>query len=195
MESLNIKSLDCYAHTGSVLSLVNGYFMHDNQSQTHWIYAAAIMDSDGCFMINRYKRGARYDYLATIKITMVNNGSINYIMNSSGLGYVNINGIRTSRPYSLPLYEYRITNRNDLIIFLTAIMPYLQNKKERAEHLLNYCNKIGYKPHGQRHIKMTDEELQFREDSYLKMRKLNKIKVGATTKSYGPEKVCDSLIS
>ena len=53
--------------------------MQDNQSQTHWIYSAAIMDSDGCFMIARYKRGEQYDYLPLVKVSMINNGSINYI--------------------------------------------------------------------------------------------------------------------
>lgn len=169
--------------------------MQDNQSQAHWIYAAAIMDSDGCFMIARYKRGKRYDYLPNVKIAMINDGSINYIKSETGLGRILINGTRPSRPNSLPMYEWRITKRADLIIFLEGIIPYLRNKKDRAVFLLEYCNKIGHKEYGQRHIPMTKQELQYREESYLRMRELNAIKAGATTKFLGPEKACDSLNS
>lgn len=195
MESLNINNYNCYAYTGSVLGVERILFMQDNQRQAQWIYAAAIMDSDGCFMISRYKRGHRYDYLPNVKISMINDGSINYILRETRLGYINIIGTRKSRPNSLPLFEWRITKRDDVIKFLEHIMSYLQNKRDRAAHLLKYCYKVGYKPYGQRHIRMTDEELKYREDSYIKMRELNDIKAAATTKSPRPEKACDSLNS
>lgn len=111
------------------------------------------------------------------------------------MGYININGTRPSRPNSLPMYEWRITKRDDLLTFLRGIMPYLKNKKDRALHLLDYCQKIGHKPYGTRHIAMTQEELNYREESYCKMRELNGNKVGATTKSLGRENACDSLDS
>lgn len=169
--------------------------MQDNQNQTHWIYAAAIMDSDGCFMIAKYFRKTRYDYLPTVKIAMINDGSINYIMKETGLGYINISGTRKSRPNSLPLYEWRITNKKDLLTFLSGILPYLQNKRERAEHLIDFCKCANYKDYGQRHIRLTQDELDYREQAYQKMRELNGNKVGATTKSWGRESACDSLIS
>ena len=169
--------------------------MQDNQKQTQWIYAAAIMDSDGCFMISKHKRKDTYSYLPCVKIAMILDGSINYIKKETGLGYINIAGIRPSRPNSMPLYEWRITNKTDLITFLQNIMPYLQNKKERAAHLLDFCEKGNFKSREQRHIKITKEELDYREQSYVKMRKLNDNKVAATTKSLGRERVCDSLIS
>lgn len=193
METLNIIYTDCYTHTGNVFKYGKGYVMQDNQRQAQWAYAAAIMDSDGCFMIARYKRKYRYDYLPNVKIAMIQDGSINYILESTGLGYVSVIGIRKSRPNSLPMFEWRITNRKDLITFLEGIMPYLRNKKERAQHLLEYCNKVGHKEYGQRHIRITDEELQYREESYKKMRELNVIKAAATTKSQGRESACDSL--
>lgn len=168
--------------------------MQDNQRQAQcWIYAAAIMDSDGCFMIARYKRKNGNFYLPCVKIAMINNGSINYIQKETGLGAISIAGVRKSRPNSLPLYQWSITNRPDLMTFLNGIMPYLQNKKDRAEHLLEYCLKSEYRRYGLKHIKLSDDELKFREDMYLKMRKLNEIKAAATTKSRGPEKACDSL--
>ena len=180
MESLNIHNQFSYTATGSILK---GFCMHDNQRQAHWIYAAAIMDSDGCFMIARYMRKYRYDYLPTVKIAMIQDGSVNYIKESTGLGTISINGTRPSRPNSKPLYQWSITNRSDLIEFLNGIMPYLKNKKDRAEHLLDYCLMIGLKPIGQRHIRLSDDELHYREEAYQKMRKLNGNNAAATTKS------------
>lgn len=175
--------------------------MQDNQNQTHWIYAAAIMDSDGCFMICKHKASVnRYDYLPQVKITMINDGSINYILESTGLGYVNINGTRNSRPNSQPLYEYRITKSKDLRVFLKGILPYLQNKKVRAEFMIEFLEKsqYGLRPgrggNGRGYL-LTESELNYREQAYLRMRELNCNKVGATTKSYGPERACDSLNS
>jgi len=193
MESLNISRSFCYTRTGSV-EYNKGYDMQDNQSQTHWIYAAAIMDSDGCFMIGKYFRKYRYDYLPCVKITMINNGSINYIKKETGLGSIIISGTRKSRPNSLPLYEWRITNKKDLLTFLHGILPYLHNKKERALHLLEFCEKGNYKDIGQRHIRLTENELNYREQAYQKMRELNANKVGAEIKPRGPEKVCDDPI-
>lgn len=193
MESLNIVNYNCYTYIGSVVNYFKGLTMHDNQRQTRWIYAAGIMDSDGCFMIARYKRGHRFDYLPTVKISMIARGSIDYIMKETGLGYVGIVGTRKSRPNSKPIFEWRITRKNDLITFINGILPYLQNKKERALHLLDFCKKGAFKSWGQRHIRLTKEELDYREEAYQKMRELNGSKVAATTESHGHESASDSL--
>lgn len=170
--------------------------MQDNQRQTqHWIYAAAIMDSDGCFMIAKYIRKTGNYYLPLVKIAMIKDGAINYIHKETGLGRIKIAGARKSRPNSQPLYEWTITNRPDLVEFLQGIMPYLKNKEDRAKHLLDYCVYAEYRFYGSRYKRLSDDELKYREQAYQRMRELNSIKVAATTKSSGPEKVCDSLIS
>ena len=189
MESLNILQHFAYTYTGIVKSICKRGNMQDNQSQTHWIYAAGIMDSDGCFMISKRMSNnkKRIEYMPLVKIAMITDRSLKYIREKTGLGNILINGTRPSRPKSLPIYEWRITKVNDLLIFLNNILPYLQNKKERAEHLLNFCAIGNYKNHKDGH-RLTKEELNYREQAYLEMRKLNGSKVGATTKSLGPEK-------
>lgn len=193
MESLNINNIINYTYANNVL--VKGLFMQDNQSQTQWSYTAGIMDSDGCFMIMRRKQNLRYDYLPIVKIVMITNRSLNYIKQSTGLGRITTIGIRPSRPNTKPLFQWSITNRNDLVTFLQGIIPYLQNKKDRAVFLLNYCKKIGYRSYKQRHIRLTQDELNYREESYCLMREFNGNKVGATTKPHGHESACDSLNS
>lgn len=170
--------------------------MKDNQRQAQcWIYAAAIMDSIGCFMITKSKRKNGIYYTPIVKIYMAKDCAINYILNETGLGYINLPGIRKSRLDRVPLFEWMITKKTELVIFLKGILPYLKDKKDRAEHLLYYCENSEYKMYGTRYTKMSDQELQYREESYLKMRELNGVKAAATTKSLGPEKVCDSLNS
>lgn len=194
VESLNIHSNFIYTYAGNVFNYIKELCMHDNQIQAHWIYAAAIMDSDGCFMISRHKVKDRAEYLAMVKIFMIQDGSINYIHKMTGLGSITISGARKSRPNSKPLFQWRITKRADLIVFIQGIMPYLQNKKERAQHLLKYVNTIGCRPKNLRKTRLSDEELNYREESYRKMRELNGNNAGATTKPHGRESVCDSLI-
>jgi hypothetical protein len=195
LESLNINTELSYTGIGTTNSIV-GVFMQDNQKQAQpWIYAAAIMDSDGCFMIAKYRRKTGNYYLPSVKITMIQDGAINYITKELGMGRIHLSGPRKSRPNSQPLYEWTITNRPDLLIFLKGIMPYLQNKKNRAEHLLSYCTYAEYRFYGSRWNRLSDQEVEYREEAYQQMRKLNIVKAAATTKSSGRESACDSLIS
>ena len=171
--------------------------MQDNQNQAHWAYAAGIMDSDGCFMIVKHKRRKDgYHYVPTVRITMITDKAINYVIQSTGIGKVYINGIRKSRPNSLPLYEWRIFRREQIEKFIKGILPYLHNKKERAELLLEFLDKGKYGCHVRgSHKELNDEILHYREEMHHKMRELNGNNAGATTESLGSERTCDSLTS
>lgn len=195
MESLNISYPFSYTYAGNTVKYNYGKDMQDNQMQAQWIYAAATMDGDGCFMIRKYNRQTGPYYLPVVKICMINDGAINYIQKETGLGRIHITGTRPSRPNSKPLYEWTITNQADLITFLEGIMPYLRNKKDRAAHLLSFCKNRDFRPYGNRYRRFDQDELDYREDMYVKMRELNGNKAAATTEPPGPERACDSLIS
>ena len=179
--------------------------MQDNQRQTHWAYAAGIFDADGCFMISRHKRETKrknyphkvdqwsWTYLPAVKVSMVEPEAINLLHKILGFGTVSLNGARPSRPNSKPLLQWGIRNRTNLPVFLEQIIPYLRIKKNRAKFLLEYCKtakrfggwKSGY-------FGLGKEELNYREESYQKMRKLNGSKVAAETKPLKHESVNDS---
>lgn len=189
-----------------------GEFMQDNQNQTHWAYIAGIMDADGCFMISKHKRKTKnkisvralefpknveqwsYTYSPALKIAMIEPEAICLIQDEMKFGHMHIDGARKNRPNSLPIYHWYLRNWRQAIPFIENILPYLRVKKKRAIHLLKFCRHLstqsnpGYKG-------LSLEELNYREDMYLKMREFNGNKVGATTKSQGPERACDSLIS
>jgi hypothetical protein len=174
--------------------------MQDNQRQTHWAYIAGIMDADGCFMIFKHKRKTKnkttsralafpknvaswsISYLPGVKIAMIESEAINFVMNEMGFGNMHIDGARKNRPNSKPIYHWYMRNKEQLVIFLEGIMPYLKVKIKRAEHLLNFCNHLKNNCNPcYRGIKKT--ELDYREQVYLKMRELNGSKVAATTNS------------
>jgi hypothetical protein len=186
--------------------------MQDNQSQTHWAYIAGIMDADGCFMIFKHRRKTKnkqteralafpktvenwsITYLPGVKIGMIEPEAIDLISKEMGFGYVGLDGARKSRPNSKPIYHWYMRDKNRVAEFIEGVLPYLRVKKNRALHLLQFCRHLqGVPLRGYRGL--TQEELDYREDMYVKMREFNGNKVGATTKSHGHESVCDSLNS
>jgi len=179
--------------------------MQDNQRQTHWAYAAGIMDADGCFMITRHKRKTQrknyphkvdnwsWTYLPCLKVAMVEYEAIDLLHNILNFGTVTLDGARISRPNSKPIYQWGIRNRTELPIFLEKVIPYLRVKKERAKFLLKYCKTakyLGGKKAG--YFGLGKDELVYREESYQKMRKFNGKKVAAETKPLKRESVNDS---
>jgi hypothetical protein len=185
--------------------------MQDNQRQTHeWAYIAGIMDADGCFMIFKHKRKTQnrktsrglefpkrvdqwaYSYLPGVKICMIEPEAIDFVMNDMGFGHMHIDGARKDRPNSKPIYHWYMRNKEHVIPFLEGIIPYLRVKKNRAEHILKFCKHLmTQKNPGYRGVKQ--EELDYREEMYRKIREFNGNKVAATTKSHGHESANDSL--
>jgi len=177
--------------------------MQDNQRQTQWQYIAGVMDSDGCFMITKHNRKTlkrateRYNkhqwsatYFPCVKIGMVEPQAVNYVLLSTGFGKIYITGTRPSRPNSLPMIEWFTRKKEEIIPFIEKILPFLKVKKRRAIFLLDYCN--GIRPCAIPYYGLSEDELNYREDSYKKMRELNGNKVAAETKPLKRENVSDS---
>ena len=186
--------------------------MQDNQIQTSWAYIAGIMDADGCFMVITHRRQTKngvtaralsfpktldhwsMSYLPCVKIAMIEPEAINLICDEMGFGKYNLESARPSRPNSKPIYHWYIRDKDRIMPFIQGIMPYLRVKKPRAEHLLAFCKHLQsyenpcYKG-------LPPEELDYRQDMCLKMRKLNGSKVGAETKPHECENTSDSPTS
>ena len=179
--------------------------MQDNQRQTHWAYIAGIMDADGCFMLTKHFRKTpeirRWNtlekrsctYLPSVKISMIEPEAVFFVKDEMGFGEIRLSGARPSRPNSKPIYQWCMRNKKNIIPFIEGVMPFLRVKKNRAVFLLNYCKTV--KDCASPYHGLSSEQLNFREQSYWKMRELNGSKVAATTKSRGCESISDSLIS
>jgi len=186
--------------------------MHGNQKQTHWAYVAGIMDADGCFMMIKHKRQTKngtserslafpknldawsYTYLPCIKIGMIEYEAIGFILEEMNFGHMHIDGARKNRPNSKPIYHWYMRNKNECIPFLKGVIPHLRVKRDRAEFLLKFCMHLLKFPNPC-YKGLSKEELDYREQTYLRMREFNGNKVAATTKFQGRENVSDSLNS
>lgn len=82
-----------------------------------------------------------------------------------------------------PIYRWAVTSKRKAIKVIKRVRPYLIEKKEQAEVLFDYCKKV--KAPENRKTGLSPEELQFREDAYLLMRKLKKSEAPATTERDG----------
>ena len=166
--------------------------MYDNQRQTHMAYIAGILDADGCFMISKFNR-KRFSptYLPCIKIAMIEKEAISFVCDDLKFGKYHVDGVRKDRPNSKPIFHWYMRSKKEIIPFLKEVIPFLRVKKDRAQHLLNYCLTIvdcacptmGLKKY----------ELNYREEAYRKMREFNGNKVAATTESQNLERGSDSL--
>ena len=137
-----------------------------------WSYLAGIMDTEGSFSIKREKAhsgSVNMRYNPVIQLTMVPVDCINYIRKNCSLGSFCIpKAACTQKGYA---YKMSIISKDECIRFIHKILPYLRYKKGQVLTLLNFCENYGSVKHCQGGI--PKEILEFREEMYQQMRKLN----------------------
>lgn len=165
------------------------YNMQGNQRQAVlYAYLAGLIDGEGSFVIQKteVEKIAKTSKCISPKYTpyfcigMVTREPLDLIQETIGSGKVYEERVHDRRS----IWRIRFGGRLVLIPFITSLLPYLIVKKQQAELLLDFCYKweAPENKNGKR-SKVSDHELQRREDAYLKMRKLNAVGAAATTKS------------
>jgi hypothetical protein len=174
--------------------------MQGNQRQAvHWAYLAGLIDGEGSFVIQKTEvekiakssKSKTPKYLAYFCIGMVDKQPLDMIQETIGSGKVYEERVPNRRS----IWRIRFAGRITLIPFIQNLLPYLIVKKKQAELLLDFClNWVtpGKKEHGYRD-RVSNEELQRREEAYLKMRKLNAVGAAATTKSFSTRE-CEAIV-
>lgn len=162
--------------------------MYGNQRQAVlWAYLAGLIDGEGSFVIQKTSvekiakssRSKTPKYLPYFCIGMVNNEPIHLIQQVIGAGKVYEERVPNRRS----IWRIRFAGRLKLIPFVQELLPYLIVKKPQAELMINFLKNWempGRQERGYR-AKVSDKELQRREEAYLKMRKLNAVGAAATT--------------
>jgi hypothetical protein len=140
-----------------------------------WSYMAGIMDTDGSFSIKRQNKNKGTHvinprYLPVISLSMCDTRSINYLRENCYLGKLYMPKNRSCKGGFH--YQYGIYSRDESIIFLENIIPFLRFKKENARQLLEFCQK--YKQTKYCLEGIPKEELDFREKCYQNLISLNK---------------------
>ena len=174
--------------------------MQGNQRQAVlWAYLAGLIDGEGSFVIQKTSvdkiakssRSKTPKYLTYFSIGMVDKAPLDLIQETIGAGKVYEERVPDRRS----IWRIRFAGRLKLIPFINSLLPYLMVKKERAELLLDFLTNWvtpGKKEHGYRD-RVSDQELQRREEAYLKMRKLNAVGAAATTNPRGTRE-CEVIV-
>lgn len=161
----------------------------DQRQAVLWAYLAGLIDGEGSFVIQKTSvekiakssNSKTPKYLAYFCIGMVEKAPLDLIRDTIGTGKVYEERVLNRRS----IWRIRFAGRITLIPFVKSLLPYLIVKKRQAELLLDFCENWvtpGKKERGYRD-RVSDEELQRREEAYLKMRKLNAVGAAATTES------------
>ena len=146
--------------------------IEDSLCPKFWSYVAGIMDTEGSFSIKKEKPhsgsvSARYN--PVVQLTMVPADVLNFIRQNSSLGsYCIPKASCTTKGYA---YKMSILSKDQCMRFIYKIINYLRFKKGQAFTLLNFCENYGSVKYCQGGI--PQETLDFREEMYQQMRKLN----------------------
>lgn len=137
-----------------------------------WSYVAGIMDTEGSFSVKKEKPHSgsiSNRYNPVIQLTMVPVNVLNFIRENCSLGSYCIPKAKcTTKGYA---YKLSILSKDECVQFLHCLKGYLIFKKEQLFILLNFCQNYGSVKHCRGGIPI--EILQFREEMYQQMRKLN----------------------
>jgi hypothetical protein len=143
-----------------------------SEDPVFWSYFAGLMDTEGSFSIKREKAHSgsiNLRYNPIIQMTMVPVDCINYIRKNCSFGSFCIpKASCTTKGFA---YKMSIISKDDCVKFIHKILPYLRFKRGQALVMLNFCENYGSVRYCQGGI--PEETLEFREEMYQQMRKLN----------------------
>jgi hypothetical protein len=150
-------------------------------------YFAGLMDGEGSFSVQKCdlehvkKMTNRVSpvYAGKIRIGMVTLEPLEILNRTFPGGRILHEGVRKDRPTNQFMYRWELCKRKELISTLHEMIPFLIAKREQAIILLDFLEKWEI-PFNRKHG-ISPEELQRREEAYLKMRKLNSVGAAATT--------------
>jgi len=98
-----------------------------DSSEVDRAYVAGFLDADGAIMATIEKHSAKkfgYRVRVTVKITQRDKAVLEWLQNHFGIGRVRQN--RSA-------YDWLIRDKNELVLILDLVTPYLKVKKSQAE--------------------------------------------------------------
>lgn len=164
--------------------------MHDDQRQALRIaYVAGLLDGEGSFLFMRsctpeaLRQTNRKNpiYSGKIRVGMVHKGAVEYIADTFPGGRVLCEGVRKGRPTYQIMYRWELCKRLLILDAIPKLIPHLVIKKEQA--LLLQETLTNWEIPFNRKLGMSPQEIQRRDQAWLKMRQLNAVGAAATTKS------------
>ena len=106
-------------------------------------YMAGLMDGEGCFSIFKTFKSNYVNYRPFVGFTNGSKALMQWAVNHF-VGTINYQKAAMNGGYlSKPLYHWRLYGRKSVGFFLTSISPYLIEKRQQANILLEYLNLDG----------------------------------------------------
>lgn len=107
-------------------------------------YMAGIMDGDRCFMVARGNHGSYVNYRPLICFTNGSRPLLEWaVKHFGGCLHRQKAHLSTNGYVSKELFHWRLYGRTSVRSFLASLIPYLMEKKQQAQLLLDYVNLEG----------------------------------------------------
>jgi|SRR5690242_15995252 len=149
--------------------------MQDNQKQAVPIaYFAGIIDGEGWIIVRRNKGIGQYSF--EIGVGMVSKQVIDALQEQFG---GNIYEERV--PNRRSIWRWKVLNQPAILNCIEQVGPYLMVKHVQAALMAKEIKTRVVRKNNERAIKLSDTEIQRREDFYQMVRKLNAVGAAATT--------------
>lgn len=143
-------------------------------------YLAGIVDGEGCFRISKINPSEQNNrkstgYTARFCIGMRDKRILNLFKERYGGSLIEEK--RRGKPSGL--YRYNIVGNVKIVPLISETIPFLIEKRERANLVIEYINNIDSRRNVDENgtfIPMSDKQLHLREYYFLKLKELNKSK-------------------
>lgn len=151
--------------------------MEDNQRQAVLIaYLSGIIDGEGCIGLHRNK-GLGQFYIR-IGVGMAHKKTIELLQETFG-GTSKLEK-RSKYPNAQPIYRWTLNRKDEVKNFLDLVSPYIRVKSRQIKLAYDWLNtKVRNLENGP--VKLSDAEIQRREDMFNKMHEFNAVGAAATT--------------
>lgn len=151
--------------------------MQDNQRQAVLIaYLAGIIDGEGCISLRRNK--GRGQYYVRVCVGIAHRRTCELLQETFG-GNVRQEK-RSKYPNAQPIFRWDMSRTEDVLNFLEQVAPFIRIKARQVKLAYEWIElkkrNISLGP-----VKLSDAEIQRREDMYQKMREFNAVGAAATT--------------
>lgn len=158
--------------------------MQGNQRQTLRIaYCSGLIDGEGSICVTKTKpmqNRINPLHAPLIRVRMNREEPMKFLQETFQCGKIYYEGFRQDRPNQKPMFRWVVTNRDDVVKVIEEILPFLLVKKEQALLVKEMCK--GWVLAHSKKLGTYPEEIQRRQDFYMKCKELNAVGVAATTK-------------
>ena len=158
--------------------------MQGNQRQALRIaYCAGIIDGEGSICVTKTKPMQNRTnplHAPLIRVGMNKEEPMKFLQDTFQCGNIFYEGVRMDRPNQNPMYRWVVTNRDAVVKVINDILPFLIVKKAQALLVKEMC--LGWVLAHSKKLGTYPEEIQRRQDYYMKCKELNAVGAAATTK-------------